>query len=52
MASENLQPKKFGGYTVLATLGEGAASTLYAVQNIKNSQTKTHRIIRKRRELT
>ena len=38
MTTESSQPKKFGAYTVLATLGEGAASTLYAVQNTKTKQ--------------
>ncbi|MBC8310364.1 MAG: serine/threonine protein kinase [Planctomycetes bacterium] len=32
------QPKKIGQYNVLARLGEGAASVLYAVQNPKDKQ--------------
>ncbi len=38
MASPRSQPKKIGQYTVLAKLGEGAASMLYAVQNPKDKQ--------------
>ena len=32
------QPKKIGPYNILAHLGEGAASVLYAVQDPKNKQ--------------
>ncbi|MBT4529660.1 MAG: serine/threonine protein kinase [Phycisphaerae bacterium] len=38
MATSKSQPKKIGQYTVLAKLGEGAASILYAVQNPKDKQ--------------
>ena len=38
MSTNRTQPRKIGTYTILAKLGEGAASTLYAVQNPKTKQ--------------
>ena len=38
MPSSNTQPKKIGNFNVLAKLGEGAASMLYAVQEPKTKQ--------------
>ena len=38
MATSNIQPRKIGDYNVLAKLGEGAASILYAVQHRKTKQ--------------
>ena len=38
MPSSNTQPKKIGNLNVLAKLGEGAASMLYAVQEPKTKQ--------------
>ena len=38
MSTKPAQPRKIGAYNVLAKLGEGAASMLYAVQNPKTKQ--------------
>ena len=38
MPVSNTQPRKIGNFAVLATLGEGAASMLYAVQDPKSKQ--------------
>ena len=38
MSTKLAQPRKIGTYNVLAKLGEGAASMLYAVQNPKTKQ--------------
>ncbi len=38
MSTTPAQPRKIGTYTVLAKLGEGASSMLYAVQNPKTKQ--------------
>ena len=38
MSTKLAQPRKIGTYNVLAKLGEGAASVLYAVQNPKTKQ--------------
>ncbi len=47
MPSSRTQPKKIGHYTVLAKLGEGAASILYAVQNPKNKQVSALKYVEK-----
>ncbi len=41
------QPKKIGQYNVLAKLGEGAASVLYAVQNPKDKQVSALKYVEK-----
>jgi serine/threonine protein kinase len=50
MSSPKAQPRKIGQYTVLATLGEGAASMLYAVQNPKNKQVSALKYVEKTNE--
>ena len=50
MSSSKAQPRKIGQYTVLATLGEGAASMLYAVQNPKNKQVSALKYVEKTNE--
>ena len=47
MATNRSQPKKIGQYTVLARLGEGAASILYAVQNPKDKQVSALKYVEK-----
>ena len=47
MATSKSQPRKIGQYTVLAKLGEGAASMLYAVQNPKNKQVSALKYVEK-----
>ena len=47
MAISRSHPKKIGHYTVLAKLGEGAASMLYAVQNPKNKQVSALKYVEK-----
>ncbi len=47
MPSSRTQPKKIGHYTVLAKLGEGAASILYAVQNPKDKQVSALKYVEK-----
>jgi len=47
MSTSRSQPKKIGQYTVLATLGEGAASMLYAVQNPKDKQVSALKYVEK-----
>ncbi len=47
MATPRSQPKKIGQYTVLAKLGEGAASMLYAVQNPKDKQVSALKYVEK-----
>ncbi len=41
------QPRKIGSYTVLAKLGEGAASMLYAVQHPKTKQVSALKYVEK-----
>ncbi len=41
------QPRKIGAYTVLAKLGEGAASVLYAVQHPKTKQVSALKYVEK-----
>ncbi len=41
------QPRKIGAYTVLAKLGEGAASVLYAVQHPKTKQVSALKFVEK-----
>ena len=50
MSSSKAQPRKIGQYTVLATLGEGAASMLYAVQNPKDKQVSALKYVEKTNE--
>jgi serine/threonine-protein kinase len=50
MATSRSQPKKIGQYIVLAKLGEGAASTLYAVQNPKDKQVSALKYVEKTNE--
>lgn len=50
MATSRSQPRKIGKYTVLAKLGEGAASILYAVQNPKNKQVSALKYVEKTNE--
>lgn len=50
MSTSRSQPRKIGHYTVLATLGEGAASMLYAVQNPKNKQVSALKYVEKTNE--
>lgn len=47
MATSRSQPQKIGQYTVLAKLGEGAASMLYAVQNPKDKQVSSLKHVEK-----
>jgi serine/threonine-protein kinase len=47
MQSSRSQPRKIGHYTVLAKLGEGAASMLYAVQNPKDKQVSALKYVEK-----
>ncbi|MDP7005051.1 MAG: serine/threonine-protein kinase [Phycisphaerales bacterium] len=50
MSSPNSQPKKIGNFTVLAKLGEGAASYLYAVQNPKTKQVSALKYVERTNE--
>ncbi|HIN09840.1 MAG TPA: hypothetical protein EYM64_04615, partial [Phycisphaerales bacterium] len=50
MATHSTTPRKIGNYTVLAKLGEGAASVLYAVQNPKTKQVSTLKFVEKNNE--
>ena len=50
MSTSRSQPRKIGHYTVLVTLGEGAASMLYAVQNPKNKQVSALKYVEKTNE--
>jgi serine/threonine protein kinase len=50
MATSRSQPRKIGQYTVLAKLGEGAASMLYAVQNPKDKQVSALKYVEKTNE--
>ncbi|HIO19671.1 MAG TPA: hypothetical protein EYN11_01090, partial [Phycisphaerales bacterium] len=50
MPSSQSQPRKIGTYTVLATLGEGAASILYAVQHPKTKQVSALKFVEKTSE--
>ena len=50
MAIPNSQPRKIGNYTVLAKLGEGAASVLYAVQHPKTKQVSALKFVEKEGE--
>lgn len=45
--SPRSQPKKIGNFTVLAKLGEGAASLLYAVQNPNSKQVSALKYVEK-----
>ncbi len=47
MPTSRSQPRKIGQYTVLAKLGEGAASMLYAVQNPKDKQVSALKYVEK-----
>ena len=47
MPTPRSQPRKIGQYTVLAKLGEGAASMLYAVQNPKDKQVSALKYVEK-----
>lgn len=47
MATSNTQPRKIGDYNVLAKLGEGAASILYAVQHRKTKQVSALKYVEK-----
>jgi serine/threonine protein kinase len=47
MPSAQSQPRKIGTYTVLAKLGEGAASILYAVQHPKTKQVSALKYVEK-----
>ena len=47
MSTSRSQPRKIGQYTVLAKLGEGAASMLYAVQNPKDKQVSALKYVEK-----
>ena len=47
MPSTRSQPQKIGVYTVLAKLGEGAASVLYAVQHPKTKQVSALKFVEK-----
>ena len=47
MATSNIQPRKIGDYNVLAKLGEGAASILYAVQHRKTKQVSALKYVEK-----
>ena len=47
MQTSRSQPRKIGHYTVLAKLGEGAASMLYAVQNPKDKQVSALKYVEK-----
>lgn len=47
MSLTRSQPRKIGAYTVLAKLGEGAASTLYAVQHPKTKQVSALKFVEK-----
>jgi eukaryotic-like serine/threonine-protein kinase len=47
MPSTRSQPRKIGAYTVLAKLGEGAASMLYAVQHPKTKQVSALKYVEK-----
>lgn len=47
MSASSNQPKKIGSYNVLATLGEGAASVLYAVQDPKSKQVSALKYVEK-----
>ncbi len=47
MPSSQSQPRKIGTYTVLAKLGEGAASILYAVQHPKTKQVSALKFVEK-----
>lgn len=47
MSSSRSQPRKIGTYTVLAKLGEGAASMLYAVQHPKTKQVSALKYVEK-----
>ncbi len=47
MTPSNAQPRKIGQYTILARLGEGAASVLYAVQNPKDKQVSALKYVEK-----
>ena len=47
MRSTRSQPQKIGVYTVLAKLGEGAASVLYAVQHPKTKQVSALKFVEK-----
>ena len=50
MAIPNSQPRKIGNYTVLAKLGEGAASILYAVQHPRTKQVSALKFVEKKGE--
>ncbi len=50
MSTSSNQPKKIGAYNVLATLGEGAASVLYAVQDPKSKQVSALKYVEKHGE--
>jgi len=50
MSTSRSQPRKIGQYTVLAKLGEGAASMLYAVQNPKDKQVSALKYVVKKNE--
>jgi len=47
MSTSSNQPKKIGSYNVLAMLGEGAASVLYAVQDPKSKQVSALKYVEK-----
>ena len=50
MSTSSNQPKKIGSYNVLAMLGEGAASVLYAVQDPKSKQVSALKYVEKTNE--
>jgi len=50
MPSQRSQPRKIGIFTVLAKLGEGAASYLYAVQHPKTKQVSALKFVEKKGE--
>jgi serine/threonine protein kinase len=47
MATSNTQPRKIGDYNVLAKIGVGAASILYAVQHKKTKQVSALKYVEK-----
>lgn len=50
MPTQRSQPRKIGHFTILAKLGEGAASQLYAVQNPKTKQVSALKYVEKKDE--
>jgi serine/threonine-protein kinase len=50
MHTRRSHPRKIGSFTILAKLGEGAASLLYAVQNPKTKQVSALKFVEKKDE--